>query len=242
MKGSAQLTGTVLAYGVAPLRGVLVVNITADAKTVTDAEGKFSIAAKPSDEIRFARAGYERNTFHVAEIPAEISVSLLPSVHLIEPVEINPYRPTGNLAKDAKNLDKNDKIAALQKEIGVPGPPEKPRETPPPTREEVGTLKYVMSNLTLENLYKNLSGDGRRMRQLYRYEDNEEAAEKVLKSVPEGYFEKAGIPALRFTEFMLWAASQDSQIMQQIKLNNYPAAVLRLEKFVPIFIKRLNNP
>lgn len=106
-----------------------VINMRTEEKTLSDNAGNYMIAAKPSDELRFVRIGYERNTVKVRNenYSAPLNVLLLQTPYLIEEVQLG-FHATGNLKKDVKYLDPPQKVEALNSSMRayVMTPPSQP--------------------------------------------------------------------------------------------------------------------
>ena len=67
-----------------------------------------------------------------------ITLSLfLRMIEEIEEVKVSSLKLTGDLNKDSKSLTKIDKTAQVEKAVGIPGPPEKPREKPAEFKKDV---------------------------------------------------------------------------------------------------------
>ena len=154
---SQQISGIITDEDQNPLAAVLVFNMKTEQKSYTNINGEFIIAANLNDELRFIRNGFERNSKIVSQqdFNSALNMIIIRTIQEIEEVKVPAVRLTGDLDKDSKNLTKFDKVVQLQREVGVPGLPEKPRETPPPTIEQVGTLGYLWSNINIFTLYKN---------------------------------------------------------------------------------------
>lgn len=92
----------------------VVINIRSGEKVLTDKDGNFMISAKPYDELRFVKSGFERFDKKIAledySKPLDVSLNKVP--YLIPEVEI-AFQPTGNLKKDSKTLDPPKKVVAL---------------------------------------------------------------------------------------------------------------------------------
>jgi RNAse (barnase) inhibitor barstar len=100
------------------LQNVTILNIRTDEKAFTDKHGNYMIAAKSSDEIRFVKEGYDRNS---TKISAEnylkpVNISLMKSPYLIPEVEL-AFHATGNLEKDIKNLAPSKRNVVLNAKI-----------------------------------------------------------------------------------------------------------------------------
>lgn len=237
---SQQVTGTVTDEDQNLLGGVLVFNMKTEQKTYTNQIGEFTIDASIRDELRFIRQGFERSSRIVKghDFNTPFSITISRNVQDIEEVKIPAVRLTGDLNRDSRNLTKFDKVAQLQRDVGVPGPPEKPRQTPPPTVEQVGVLKFVRSNLNFFTLYKNVSGDARRMRQLYKYEDLQDNIEWIRGKVGDDYFIKMEIPSEKIPEFLQFSIGVKPEINKYIKARNLSKVLFILEETLPQYLKR----
>ena len=224
-----------------PIPATLVMNMKTGFQAYSDLEGNFSINGNFGDEIRFVRKGYERvSLLFNNENQRYVSITLYRVAVAIEEVKIEQVKLTGNLETDSRNLTKIDKAEILNAEIGVPKPPEKPRETPPPTVKEVGVLRYALSNvMNFNNLYKNISGDARRMRTQYRYEDLQDNILWIRKRLDDDYFTEAGIPEEKISEFIAFSFHENPQIVTAIKAKNLTKAMFLMEEKMPIYLERL---
>lgn len=237
---SQKVSGTVADEEQNPLVAVMVFNMKTEKKVFTNLDGEFTIDASVSDELRFIRQGFERGSAIVnsQSFYSSFSIVLIRSVQEIEEVKIPAVRLTGDLNRDTGNLNKFDKVAQLQREVGVPGPSEKPRETPPPTIEKVGVLAFAASNLNLNTLYKNISGDGRRMRQLYKYEDLQDNISWIRGKVGDEYFIKMEIPGEKIVEFLQFSIGIKPEISKLIKAGNLSKVLFLLEETLPQYLNR----
>ncbi|QBO57439.1 carboxypeptidase regulatory-like domain-containing protein [Chryseobacterium salivictor] len=237
---SQKVSGTVADEEQNPLVAVMVFNMKTEKEVFTNFNGEFTIEASVSDELRFIRQGFERGSAIVnsQSFYSSFSIVLIRSVQEIEEVKIPAVRLTGDLNHDTGNLNKFDKVAQLQREVGVPGPPEKPRETPPPTIEKVGVLAFAASNLNLNTLYKNISGDGRRMRQLYKYEDLQDNISWIRGKVGDEYFTKMEIPGEKTAEFLQFSIGIKPEISKLIKAGNLSKVLFLLEETLPQYLNR----
>ena len=152
-------------------------------------------------------------------------------------MKVSPVQLTGDLNTDSRNLTKIDRAAQVEQAVGIPGPPEKPRETPPPTLEKAGIIKYALSNLNLNTLYKNISGDGRRMRSLYRYEDLQDNIAWIRERVEDDYFTKMNIPKDKISEFLQFSIGLKPEINRWIRARNLERVLFTLEDTFPKYLK-----
>lgn len=100
------------------LNVVLVFNITKNIKTYSNISGDFSIEARENDELRFIKEGFYRidKIIKKEAFNSQIEIELIRAETLIQEVKIG-YKPSGNLAKDSKNLDDSKKLASLKSSI-----------------------------------------------------------------------------------------------------------------------------
>lgn len=99
---------------------VVVINSRTDEKILTDKDGNFMISAKPFDELRFVKNGYERiiQKLSSENYSKPLNVILEKSPFVIEEVEL-AFTPTGNIVKDAKSLDPPKKVTELNRDMAV---------------------------------------------------------------------------------------------------------------------------
>ena len=129
-----QVSGIVTDEDQNPIPAVLVFNMKTEQKVYTNLNGEFTISSSPNEELRFIRLGFERSSKIVnsQDLNNPFHITIIRTIQEIEEVKVPAVRLTGDLNQDSRNLTKFDKVAQLQREVGIPGPPEKPRETPPP--------------------------------------------------------------------------------------------------------------
>ena len=235
-----QVSGIVTDEDQNPIPAVLVFNMKTEQKVYTNLNGEFTISSSPNEELRFIRLGFERSSKIVnsQDLNNPFHITIIRTIQEIEEVKVPAVRLTGDLNQDSRNLTKFDKVAQLQREVGIPGPPEKPRETPPPTIEQVGTISYVLSNINLFTLYKNISGDAKRMRQLYKYEDLQDNVEWIREKVGDDYFIKMEIPATKISEFLQFSIGVKPEISKYIKAQKLSKVLFVLEETLPKYLNR----
>ena len=102
------------------LPGASLYNLRTDQIVVSDKLGNFAIVAKPFDEIRISRGGFERrsivvNSENFAQ-PLEVRLKTIP----IEIEELNlGFRPSGVLKKDVARLNRPARVVALNKSLNL---------------------------------------------------------------------------------------------------------------------------
>lgn len=92
----------------------IVINVRTDEKVLSDRDGNFMIASKPTDELRIVKSGFERFQVKITSenFTQPLNVALTKVPYLIPEVEI-AFQPTGNIRKDSKTLDPPKKVVAL---------------------------------------------------------------------------------------------------------------------------------
>lgn len=209
--------------------GIQVVNVTTDAKAVSAFDGEFTISAKEGDEIRFVSVHYARFAMIVTadNLKNKLVVKLSPFVQEIAPVNF-------------EKMTLEEKTARMYSNLGIPTGPEKPREQAPPTREKVGTFNYLVSNLNVFNLYKNISGDARRMRSAYRYDDSQDDLTWVITNLGTRYFDENNIPPEKRRDFIQYAMGKENVAMY-IKARNITSVEFALSRYLPDYLKLLEK-
>ena len=96
------------------LPNAVIINTRTDEKVNSDKDGNYMISAKPSDELRFVKSGYERTSAKISidNYSQPLNISLTKSAYLIEEIEL-AFQATGNLKKDVKSLDPPRRVVAL---------------------------------------------------------------------------------------------------------------------------------
>ena len=166
-----------------------------------------------------------------------VSIKLYRVAVAIEEVKIEEVKLTGNLETDSRNLTKIDKAEVLNAEIGVPKPPEKPREKPAEFKKDV---LYSLLSLSVkpQAIYDLISGDARRMKAEYRYEDLQENISWIRQRIDDDYFVKMGIPQGKISEFLQFSIGLKPEINQFIKAKNLSKILFILEDTLPVYLHK----
>lgn len=235
--GQQKISGKTSSENKMIVTSVLVVNVSNDKKVYSNSLGEFSIEASKTDEIRFIKKGYERISRKVTDEESAMNVVLIRIPEEIEEVEI--ISTTGDLSKDSKKLTKIDKKDQLQKAVGLPKPPEKPRETPAEVKKVL--LGAVFGVLDVQSVYDLISGKSRRQKRWYKYEDMQLDITWVRKRIDDEYFVKDGIPAERISEFLEFSFLLKPEIRAYIKAGNLSKVIFKLEDTLPVYVDRLKK-
>ena len=236
---SQEVSGTVTDEDQNPISAVLVFNLKSGQKVYTNSQGEFSILASNNDELRFVRNNFDRNSKIVTaqEFNSPLKIMISRSIQEIEEVKVPALRLTGDLNQDSRNLTKFDKVAQLQREVGVPGPPEKPRETPADFKNDV-LLPLIGLSLKPQAIYNLISGDARRMKAQYRYDDLQDKIWWIRGKVGDDYFIKMNIPAEKISEFLQYSIGVKPEIGKYIKAGNLSKVLFVLEETLPQYLRR----
>lgn len=235
--GQQKITGKTLSENDMIVTSVLVVNISNDQKVYSNSLGEFSIDGSEKDEIRFIKKGYERTSRKVVNAESPMNVVLVRIPEEIEEVEI--ISTTGDLSKDSKRLTKIDKKEQLQKAIGLPKPPEKPREVPAEVKKVL--LAAAFGNVDVQAVFDLISGKSRRQKRWYKYEDVQLDITWIRKRIDDEYFVKDGIPAERIPEFLEFSFLIKPEIRSYVKAKNINRVMFNLDSVLPIYVERLKQ-
>ena len=221
------------------LNQVYVTNITSHNTVYTDYFGTFKIPAKPGDVIRFTSIVTDRKDVTVTAENLENAnnfVELKIAYYDIQEVVINKFKPTGNLRKDVSSLKTGEKTMALQKMIGLPAP--KGDGTSP----QLPVAGFSGGGLTfsLESIYDILSGDRKKKERANQYEKMNAAVANIRKYYGDEYFTNLKIPVNFINSFLQFIYTSEN-LYPYIRGNNYESMAIYIEKYLPIYQRRLRN-
>ncbi|WP_307422798.1 MULTISPECIES: hypothetical protein [Chryseobacterium] len=221
------------------LNQVYVTNITAQKTVYTDYFGTFKIPAKPGDIIRFTSIVTDRTDVKVTAEQLQTDknfVELKIAYYDIQEVVINKFKPTGNLKKDVSSLKNGDKTWELQKMIGLPAP------VGDGTSPQLPVAGFSGGGLTfsLESIYDILSGERKKQERAQQYEKMNVAVTNIRNYYGEAYFTNLKIPVNLIDNFLQFVYSSDN-LYPFVKANNYEAVAIYIDKYLPIYQRRLKN-
>lgn len=220
------------------LPAVTVMNVSLEKKTYTSSDGTFSIEAAPEDELRFVRPGFERSSIKAKYLGNNnLNIKLIRVAQPIEEVEV--AKITGDISKDSKAVAKVDKGRIVKDAVGLPEPKGKMREEPATVKQVL--FPILLGNLNVQGLYDLISGDARRMKRQYRYDDLQEDILWIRERVEDDYFVKEGIPKERISEFIEFSFLNKPQTRTFVRAKNLTGALSRMEESFVIFVKRLKE-
>ena len=201
------------------IANVLVINIKTNEKVNTDENGKFTISAKLQDEIRFVKKGYDRVSHIVksADFDKHILLQMRKSETAINEVVIIP----------------KSKIDRLKKDIEVPTVKKGTESKPKPAK-----WKDVLA-LDIDAFEELITGNARRKKTRYKYEEMQADILQVKEFLGEEYFIENKIPSERIHEFLEFSIIEKPEIKKHMKAGNQTQIMMILEKLFLIYHKRL---
>ncbi|SHK01501.1 hypothetical protein SAMN05444371_0787 [Epilithonimonas mollis] len=224
---SQVITGNVLSEEGIPIPKVLVVNMSSNQKVYTDVFGRFSMAGKTGDEVRFAKESYKGEK--VIALNHSVTVNLQKIPQEIEEVKIIDKR----LAESREEK--------LRKDIGLPKGPDKPREKPADAVDDiVKPLIGIPPTLNFQAIYDVVSGKSRRLRRLYRYEDLQEGLAWIKQNVDWEYFQDAGIKPENMNDFLMFAL-RDERVLMYMKAKNIGGITVSLDNNISPYLEVLSR-
>ncbi|MDP9956530.1 hypothetical protein J2X97_002189 [Epilithonimonas hungarica] len=225
---SQNISGNVMSEDEVMIPKVLIVNMTTNQKTYSDAYGKFLIDANIGDEIRFAKESYRLGKIVITSNQFQ-SIKLEKIPQEIEEVKIINKR----LAESQEEK--------LRKDIGLPKGPEKPREKPADAVDDiVKPLIGIPPTLNFQAIYDVVSGKSRRLRRLYKYEDLQEGLTWIKNNVDWEYFRDAGIEPQKMNDFLMFAL-RDEKVLMYMKAKNIGGLTIALDNNIGAYLERITQ-
>lgn len=220
------------------LNQVYVTNLTTLKTVLTTYNGDFDINAGPGDVIRFTSIVTERKDVKLTPqmFNSKNLVELKIAYHDIQEVVISRFRPTGNLRYDVNSLRKEDKALALKKVIGLPEP--KGDGTSP--QLPVAGLRDGGLTFSIESIFDILSGERKKKQRLVAYERMSNSVTQVKNYLGKEYFTRFKIPENLIDNFLQFVYTSEN-IDVYIQSGNIEAVKIPIEKYLPIYQRRLKN-
>ena len=186
-------------------------NLRTDQIVVSDKMGNFAIAAKPSDELRIVRGGYERKslTINSESFLKSLEVQLTTIPQEIEEVKL-AFKPTGILKKDVTRLNPPPKIVALNSAMNdymrKPLNEVTPRATTPSAFKPRDFSAGQMNVLGLANAIGGLiSKAGASPKTTADYAETQEFYRRVKAAINLDYYTQYGLDEYDFDIFLAYA-------------------------------------
>ena len=201
------------------IANVLVINLKTNEKVNTDENGKFTISAKLQDEIRFVKKGYDRVSHIVKSADFDKHILL-------------KMRETETVIKEVVIIPKS-KIDRLKKDIEVPTVKKGTESKPKPAK-----WKDVLA-LDIDAFEELITGNARRKKTRYKYEEMQADILQVKEFLGEEYFIENKIPSERIHEFLEFSIIEKPEIKKHMKTGNQTQVMMILEEMFLIYYKRL---
>ncbi|KMQ67188.1 hypothetical protein ACM39_15565 [Chryseobacterium sp. FH2] len=220
------------------LNQVYVTNLNTQKTVLTDYNGDFNLQANPGDIIRFTSIVTERKDIKLTPQMFETRsfIELKIAYHDIQEVVINRFRPTGNLRYDVNSLRKEDKALAIKKVIGLPEPKGDGNSPVLP----VAGLRDGGLTFSLESIYDILSGERKKKQRYIAYEKMNSSVTQIKNYLGKDYFTRFKIPENLIDNFLQFVYSSEN-IEPYINSGNFEAVKIPIEKYLPIYQRRLRN-
>lgn len=220
------------------LNQVYVTNLNSQKTVLTDYNGNFNIPANPGDVIRFTSIVTERKDIKLTTqlIEQKNLIELKIAYYEIQEIVLTRFKPTGNLRYDVNSIRKEDKSLALKKVIGLPQP--KGDGTPPEL--PVAGLRDGGLTLSLESIYDMLSGERKKKQRYLAYERMNGSVSQIKNYLGKDYFLRFKIPENLIDNFLQFVYTSEN-IQPYVLAGNFEAIKIPIEKYIPIYQKRLRN-
>ena len=220
------------------LNQVYVTNINAHKSVLANYNGEFKIAVKEGDVIRFTSIATERKDVTITKQMLEMRknfIELQIAYYEIQEVIISSFKPTGNLRRDVAMLKGSEKAFELRKMIGLPEP--KGDGTSP----ELPVMSFNQGlSFSIDSIFDLISGEKKKKERYYHYERMSKNIKNLQDYYGDDYFIKLKIPKELIPNFLQFIYSSDN-ITDYLENNNYEAAKIYIEKYLPIYLRRLQN-
>lgn len=221
-----EISGNTLTEDGIALEKVLIINLKTGEKTYSDNDGNFSLSAKNGDEIRLVREGYDRHS-HIAK-----------SADFGQKLTFKMNKTAQNIQEVVITKVSKEKMAELKNSIGLP----EPLKTKPkvPDAKKV-LLPMLWGQLDINAAQDLITGDARRKRALYKYEDFQENVEWIADRIYNDYFIEKGLPEDRIREFISFTITERPEIKNLIKKKNIRQIEKHMEGILPKYLSRLKQ-
>lgn len=220
------------------LNQVYVTNINAHKSVLANYNGEFRIAVKEGDILRFTSIATERKDVEVTAQMLGMGknfIELQIAYYEIQEVILSSFKPTGNLRRDVAMLKSSDKAFELRKMIGLPEP--KGDGNSP----EIPILGFNQGlSFSIDSIFDLISGEKKKKERYYQYERMSRNIKNLQDYFGDDYFIKMKIPKELIPNFLQFIYSSDN-ITDYLETNNYEAAKTYIEKYLPIYLRRLQN-
>jgi len=219
------------------LNHIYVTNLNTEKTILSKINGAFSIPAKEGDIIRFTSFLTQRKDIKITNDilqKTENFIELKQEYNNIEEVVIK-FRPTGNLRTDVERLGYKKRPVHIDKIIGLAKKSKNTTDDDAPMGFKNGGFV-----LDVNYIYDVISGDAKKKQRLYEYEKAQKSVKNIENYFGKAYFINMKIPENLILDFLLFVYHSDD-IYRYTSIENYEAVRPYIDKYLPIYISRLNN-
>ena len=215
----------------------VVINTRNDEKVLTDKDGNYMIYAKPTDQLRFVKSGYERTDVKITiqNYSSSLNVSLSKSPFIIPEVEI-AFHPTGNLKKDSRALDQPKKVVALNSSLNsymmTPLTEVAPKLSTPsafaPRDLRSGQMTLIGINTeSVVSTVSKLFGKNREQLTTANYAETQEFYRRIKNTVDLSFYTSQGWDEEEIDRFLIYA-DQTYSLAKKYR-NNFNISAISLD-------------
>lgn len=227
------ITGVVEGDSKASINQVLIINISTQKRTLSDASGRFSIDVSENDELRFVKEGYYR--FDKKVITENLNTPLIINLEKVE-IEIPEvkitYRPTGNLERDNKHLNESRRVISLRSELDEYM--KSPLHEPLPDNTISKTFKgpdYGAGQVSLLGVLDAAVGLFKKATELKitkaNYTETQDFIRRVKNEIDLQFLKKFGMDEEHIDQFLVYA--NDTRSMAKKYRKNFKTDVVEFE-------------
>ena len=221
------------------LNQIFVTNLNVQKTVLSNFNGEFTIAAKVGETIRFTSIITERKdiTVTIEMLAGQRNLfELRISYYDIEEVVIARFKPSGNLRADVAKIKVGEKNMKLREMIGLPESTGDGRSPEAP----VAAFADGGLSFSVASIYDIFSGDRKRKQRLFEYEKMNKGIVLLKNYFGEEYFTKLKIPKDLIQNFLQFIYTSEN-LNPYIDSGNLEAVKIYIEKYHPIYVKRLEN-
>lgn len=221
-------------------------NLRTDQIVISDKMGNFAIAAKPSDELRISREGYERKVVVISSenFSKSLEVRLITVPQEIEEVKLT-FRPTGILKKDVTRLNPPPKVVELNTAMNLymKTPPSEavPKASAPSAFKQPDFSAGQVDILKLAGAIGGLIGKATQSpRTTADYTETQDFYRRIKSVIDLGFYTKYGMDEYDFDVFLAYADQAYNLAKNYRKNFNKVAIELKLKEAFAEYIKTHN--
>lgn len=218
--------------------GIYITNSRTGITAVTDLTGSFSLHAQEGDELLIRSYAYESRKFRLTH---EVIRNQPVTIHLnLQPIVLDEavltQKLTGYLDRDVDYKPSKDVVARLYKDLGINPDAARTRDS----TADKAWKDYEPFKLNIEGIFGAITGDTRRKRNLYAFEDKEARIANIRKYFGDHYFtEDLKIPNEKIRDFLFYSY-ETTDIPAHYGKGNYLSIMVELNRSAKSYRGRLN--